>query len=509
MNRSTAACRFVTVALVAALAASCADEPATADRDYWPTNGWLTSTPEDQGMDSTVLGEMLEGIATADAGVDSVTIIRNGYMVLDTTFHPFPAATKHIIHSCTKSIVGTLIGMAIGDGLIKDVNERVVDLLPTAIPEAAGPAKADITVEHLLTMSSGLQCRDSYLYDWVGLNEMRASDDWAAHVLGLPMAEDPGTRFEYCNGSSHLLSAILSETGGSAFDYASQVLFKPLGIDDVYWPTNAAGANPGWGEIRMRPHDMAKLGYLYLNGGWWDDRRILSAGWVDAATSPQITAGTLNDSYGYQWWVDDETYSALGFGGQYIIVEPELDIVAVFTSGLAGSEFNLPRNLFDRFVVEGVVDDDPLPPDIAATERLNELMAEVSRPPEAIRPAALPILAAEVSGRRYSLDPNDGGFAWFEFDFGIDEARLLLEDPDGPIDVLVGLDGVPRLSDAWGNQWAFVGKWLTDNTFEATWQIIGRAARGTFEFTFSDTKVDFAFSVVTTGSVTHASGSRG
>ena len=143
-------------------------------------------------MDSTVLADMLEEIAAADQGIDSVTIIRNGYMVLDTTFHPFPPATKHIIHSCTKSIVGTLIGVAIGDGLIKDVNERVVDLLPAAISEAARPAKADITVEHLLTMSSGLQCRDSYLYDWVGLNEMRASDDWAVHVPGLPMVEDPG-----------------------------------------------------------------------------------------------------------------------------------------------------------------------------------------------------------------------------------------------------------------------------------------------------------------------------
>ena len=127
---------------------------------------------------------------------------------------------------------------------------------------------------------------------------MRGSSDWVQFVLDLPMVEAPGTRFEYCNSASFLLSAIIQETTGmTALDFAEEYLFGPLGIEDVIWPTSPQGINIGWGEMRLKPHDMAKFGYLYLNQGRWDDQQIVSVDWVTISTKKQIS-GTLFDGYG-------------------------------------------------------------------------------------------------------------------------------------------------------------------------------------------------------------------
>jgi CubicO group peptidase (beta-lactamase class C family) len=144
---------------------------------------------------------------------------------------------------------------------------------------------------------------------------MRQSRDWIQFMLDLPMVEEPGTRFEYCNGASSLLSAILQrESGASAPEYAAEHLFGPLGIEDVEWPSTPQGISIGWGQMRMRPYEMAKLGYLYLNGGWWEDRQVVPTGWVEASIQKQIRA-TLQDGSGYQWWVSDVGYyMALGYG---------------------------------------------------------------------------------------------------------------------------------------------------------------------------------------------------
>ncbi|MEN8115130.1 MAG: serine hydrolase, partial [Actinomycetota bacterium] len=256
-----------------AAASTTTTEPAVDSgpvRDYWPTDGWRISTPEERGMDSDTLANMIERMISEDYEIDSVTVVRNGYIVLDATFYPFPPDTGHIIHSCTKSVVGSLVGVAIDRGLLEGLDQPVVEILPDSAPSSPDALKASMTLEDVLTMTTGLQCRDSYLYRWEGLREMRASDDWAAYVLDLPMSEEPGTRFEYCNGASHLLSAIITEvTGMSALEFASEELFTPLGITDVSWPANADGVNHGWGEMVLRPHDMAKFGYLYLNGDSW------------------------------------------------------------------------------------------------------------------------------------------------------------------------------------------------------------------------------------------------
>jgi CubicO group peptidase (beta-lactamase class C family) len=332
-------------------------------------------------MDSEILADMLNEILEREHNIDSVVIIRNGSMVLDVYIYPWKPSTNHVIHSCTKSIVSVLIGIAIDKGYIDDVQQPVLSLFPERSAENIDAWKEGMTLEDLLTMSSGLDCQDSYLYRWRGLQQMRASSDWVQHMLDLPMTEEPGTRFEYCNGASFLLSAILQEaTGMNANEFAEEHLFGPLEITDVVWPGNPAGISIGWGELHMRPHDMAKIGQLYLRGGQWDGQQIVSSAWVEASTHKHIAA-TLEDGYGYQWWIDDEGFfMALGYAGQFIFVIPEKNMVVVFTSDLEETDFYTPQNLLNGFILVSAKQADSLPENPAGLARLDDLILDLATP---------------------------------------------------------------------------------------------------------------------------------
>lgn len=347
----------------------------------WPTHGWPTDVPEAQGMDSHILAAMLETIRDQNYAMDSVTVIRNGYLILDAAVYPYDSNSKHIIHSCTKSIVSILIGMAINQGYIEDVQTPVLEFFPDRTFDNLDPNKESMTLENLLTMTTGLNCRDSYLYNWGGLNQMRGKEDWIQHILDLPMAHTPGSYFEYCNGSSFLLSAIISETTGtSALEFAERSLFDRLGISDVTWPANPQGITIGWGELRMLPRDMAKIGYLYLKGGEWDGEQVVPSSWVDVSTRSHIPA-TLEDGYGYQWWVDDSGYyMALGYRGQFIFVVPEKDLVVVFTSTLSDYDFYVPQILLEGYIIPAAVSLEPLPKDPAGEASLQRLIEDLSSP---------------------------------------------------------------------------------------------------------------------------------
>jgi len=334
-------------------------------------------------MDSELLARMFARIQDQRHRIDSVTVVRNGYIVADAAVHPYRLGSKHIIHSCTKSIVSALVGIAIEEGHIEGVHQPLVLLLPSRSMANLDPRKERLTLEHLLTMTSGLDCRDSYLYRWEGLERMRASNDWTQFVLDLPMAESPGSTFEYCNGASFLLSAIIQQaTGMSTLEYAREHLFGPLGITDVDWPTSPRGIQIGWGEIRMTPHDMAKVAFLYLRKGQWEGKQVVPAAWVEDSTRKHTDA-TMQDGYGYQWWVAGAEYPAiymaLGYRGQFMFVVPERELVVVFTSDLEDRDFHLPQSLLNEFVVPAAGSTTPLPDNpsgVAALEaRIRDLAA--------------------------------------------------------------------------------------------------------------------------------------
>ena len=329
--------------------------------DYWPTSSWETASPESQGVDSELLVKMLDTIWKKYIYIDSVLVIRNGYILLDAYNYPFDSNTRHNIYSCTKSISSALIGIAIDKGYIKNINQPLINFFPKYATKNLNDEKKAITLKHLLTMTSGLYCRDSHLYRWRGLMQMRFSKDWIKFMFDLPMAEEPGTYFEYCNGVSFLLSAILQkQTGENALSFAEKNLLGPLGITNVRWPSNPQGITIGYGELQMRPRDMAKVGFLYLNNGVWDGQQIISSQWIKESTSKHIDA-TLVPGYGYQWWiVNPDIYTAIGHQGQYIMVVPKKNLVAVFTSSLAKEDFFTPLGLLSSYIVPAVKSSTPI-----------------------------------------------------------------------------------------------------------------------------------------------------
>jgi CubicO group peptidase (beta-lactamase class C family) len=298
--------------------------------EYWPTKGWRTSTPEAQGMDSQKLAQMLAAIQQQHLNFHSVLVIRNGYIVSETYFPPYRQDTTHELYSCTKSFISTLIGIALDKGSIDRVDHHMVDFFPGRTFSNLDPQKEAMTLEDVLTMRSGL--------DWQegdpAYAAMYRSPDWVKYVLDKPMAASPGSRFNYCSGCSHLLSAVLQQaTGMNTRDFAGQYLFKPLGISNVKWETDSSGIPIGGWGLQLTPRDMAKLGYLYLRGGQWEGRQIVSSNWVDTAT--QKHTNTDSDlGYGYQWWTYPSlaAYTALGRYGQTIFVVPAEDLVIVTTA---------------------------------------------------------------------------------------------------------------------------------------------------------------------------------
>jgi CubicO group peptidase (beta-lactamase class C family) len=322
---------------------------ATASTRTYPTEGWQTATPEAQGMQSQKLVEMMAHVKKNEFPIDSILIVRNGYLVLDAYFYPFSNEQKHNIMSCTKSIVSALIGIAIDKGYLQNVKQPITDFFPDNA-FAADALKKSITLENLLMMASGLKCRDSYLYRHWGFFDMRASNDWAQFVLDLPMEAAPGEKFEYCNGVSYLLSAIIQNTTKmKTFDFARTHLFEPLGITDVEWERSPQGIDVGYGAMWLKPHDMAKIGWLYLNKGRWGEKQVVPSAWVEDSTRGHINA-TLFDRYGYQWWVDSSGYyMAVGHRGQRIFVVPDKNLVAVFTGSGGRSQFL--KNMLDFYII--------------------------------------------------------------------------------------------------------------------------------------------------------------
>jgi CubicO group peptidase (beta-lactamase class C family) len=367
--------QFFLLSLIMVMMIGVGGTTLSADEDDWPIDGWPTTTPEEQGMDSALLVDMFEAIESDNPGIDSLLIVRNGKLVVESYIAPFDVESAHIIHSCTKSIVSTLIGIAIDQAYIENVDVPVLDLFPDHTFDNVDAGKEAMTLEHLLMMAGGLECRDSYLYQWGGLRRMISTDDWPQYVLDLPMEYEPGTHFEYCNGGSHTLSAIIEETTGTnTLEFAQEHLFDPLGITDIDWPADPQGINIGWGEVHLRPVDMAKIGYLFLSEGVWDDEQIVSAEWVAAATSPHIPA-TLSDNYGYQWWVDDEGYyMALGYAGQFIYVVPDQELVVVFVSDLPDRAFFYPESLLNRYIIPAADSTTPLPENADAVAELAALI---------------------------------------------------------------------------------------------------------------------------------------
>jgi CubicO group peptidase (beta-lactamase class C family) len=467
---------------------------ASFAQPFWPTRGWRTSTPEQQGMDSNKLAEAVEFILRNNVRVHSLLVIRNGFIVADAHFYPYLPNSRHDVASVTKSVTSTLIGIAIDKGIIKDVSQPALGLFTDRKAANLDEHKKTMTVEHLLLMESGLACVNSPTEET--LFRMMESPDWIQFMLDLPMSDAPGTRFVYNSGAVHLLSAIVRKTAGmNALEFARRHLFEPLGITDVIWPLDPRGEdNHGWGDLQLRPHDMAKIGYLFLNNGRWEGKQVLSARGVQAATQRRVSL-VNGESYGYLWWMPGRPpglIEARGRGGQRIIIWPERKIVIVFTGG------GFEPGRVGSFLIEAVKSDQPLAPDPGGVSRLESSIKRAAEPPTAAKGegTALPETAKVISGKRFVLEPNPRGVQSLTLTFK-DQGEAVLNlalvpgVSDKPqLEFRLGLDGVPRLAPGrFDIPVACKGVWKTQDTFVVEIDEVGNINRFSLELTFWDGQV--------------------
>jgi CubicO group peptidase (beta-lactamase class C family) len=309
---------------------------------------WPRSTPNEQGIDSKRLVELVELIQDGKEFPDlhSLLIVRNGHLIVEEYFRDYSADKLHTLQSVSKSFTSALIGIAIERGEIMGVDEKVLDFFTEMrIIKNMDKRKTSMRLQDLLTMRSGTDYHEGYTgspHDT--LNSLDSG--WDQFYLDRPMVHDPGTHFQYDSGGVILMSSMLkNRTGLHADGYALKNLFKPLEITKVRWFKNREGHPHTGGGLYLIPKDMAKLGLLYLNDGEWGGTQVVPAFWVKESVKKHVNLKREDPGvvgYGYLWWLlspDPDgnrielIYAAMGFRAQYIFVIPEHDMVVVVTGG--------------------------------------------------------------------------------------------------------------------------------------------------------------------------------
>lgn len=322
---------------------------------------WVTSSPEEQGMATGKLEAMMAYIDEHDMAVDSIVVVRHGRIVFEEYGPGYAPGKRHQLYSVTKNVTSMLIGIAIDQGWIEGLDVPITELLPDYTPANPDPRREQITLEHLLTMSDGIDWREHdfpYEDQRNTVSQMGASADAVQFILDRPMARAPGEVRAYNSGASVLLGAILEEaTGRNLVSFAREVLFDPIGIGTVYWEQTSGGHYQTGGGLHMTPRDMARLGYLMLHNGRWDGQRILSADWVARSTTSYYQAyGPIG--YGYQWWIlpEGQGYRADGLYQQHIYVLPKADMVVVSTADMRGASLYRVDGLVNTFILPACTD---------------------------------------------------------------------------------------------------------------------------------------------------------
>jgi len=354
--------------------------PAQPQQQRWPTAGWAASTPDEQGLERSSF-EALDGrIRAGDFGlIDRMVVVRNGYLVVNERyrndyrqisrgrtgtlgcgidacddpadvhefnyyhpdFHPYyQGRDVHSLQSVTKSVTSALIGIAIGRGEVSGVDAPLLSFFTDYDLSRVDTRLREATLDDLLTMRSGIEWHESDrpLDETNTTWQLEVSQDWIQFTLDQPMDAAPGEKWVYNSGGSHLMSGIIRKaTGQWATEYAESHLFGPLGITDYHWKRTPRGYPDTEGGLYLEAEQLAKIGYLYLNDGVWEGRRILPEGWVAASTARRVErVNPQGWGYGYQWWRLDRdgttVWAGLGFGGQFLYVLPEHDLVGVVNS---------------------------------------------------------------------------------------------------------------------------------------------------------------------------------
>ncbi|WP_303317966.1 serine hydrolase [Flavivirga abyssicola] len=310
-------------------------------------DGWKTNDLQSQNIDSTLIIKLFNQLQIKENKIHSVLLVKNDQIIIEEYFGENSVNNQHDLRSATKSITSILMGIAVDKGFVKNVNDPISKYLNSLVPtKNLDERKKEITIEHLLTMSTGLDCNDWDKKSKGQEDKIYKKNDWLQYFLNLPMINKPGTVSNYCTIGQILATEIISQTSGITIDkFAEKYLFNPLGINNVNWGhTSKKEIIPSGKRLYMTSRDMAKIGQLILNKGKWNGKQVVSEKWIEKSTTPKTKITGID--YGYLWWnipfkANGKIFAsktATGNGGQYIMVLPELDMVAIFTGGAYNSQ---------------------------------------------------------------------------------------------------------------------------------------------------------------------------
>ena len=288
---------------------------------------FVRATPESQGISSDLFAALLRELdASKDTDMHHFMALRHGKVICECNFAPYPKGMWHITHSMCKSITGMAIGMLIEEEKLK-LDENIYDIFPDHINAFSKIFRPVITVENLLTMTSGVTFNESGIV---------SGNDWLGSFLNASVNGKPGTEFQYNSLNTYVLSAIVTKrTGETLTEYLTQRLFGPLGITKYYWETCPKGITKGGWGLFLCAEDMAKLGQLYLQRGKWNGQQLVSEYWIEISTARHLKTQNDTYGYGYQLWMEQRpgSFEYNGMLGQNVIIYPDMDMVLVTNAG--------------------------------------------------------------------------------------------------------------------------------------------------------------------------------
>lgn len=314
-----------------------------------------TATLEEAGLNSDSIDILLEAVATTPhRDFRGLVVIKDNHLVIEEYYNTFWRNTVHDIRSAGKSVTALLLGIAIKEGLIENLDQNVYDLFSKEKNPTINEDYQKITLRHLLDMSSGLDADTDdpqtvgQAGNWMGL------DDWKAYLLNVPLVAQPGQNWVYADIHAVLIGLAIEEAAGMSLrDYAHKKLFGPLGIEQVYWYTNAANQTGAAGNLYITALDFAKLGLLVVNEGKWGDTQLIEASFIKELIShKKFDLSPIADSYGMLWYKSTRTVNgkpldylfASGNGGNHLVVVPAENMVIALTSSAYGPGYGQGRS---------------------------------------------------------------------------------------------------------------------------------------------------------------------
>ena len=457
-------------------------------------DGLARAAPETRGVAPAAIQAFLDDAARLGVELNSFMIWRGGAVIAEGSWWPYGPARRHMMHSATKSFLSAGVGLALSEGRFA-LEDRVVSFFPDELPTAVSANLARMTVEDLLTQTSG-HAQGASGSIWRGI-----ATSWIAEFFKIPVVYAPGSTFKYTSANSFMLSAILSRTTGqTAHDYLEPRFLRPLGVSGLTWDLGPGNLNPGGNGISCRTADLLKLAVVHLQQGVWDGRQLLPADWVRQATTPQ-----RGNPHGYHWWMGPGgSYYAYGIFGQFAVVLPEHDAVLAVTAATPPGEETLRSLIWRHFpaIFEASRQvPTATPKDAALPKRWARLRL---LPP--LQPAGSPT-AARVSGKTFAAEPNEDGVSAMRLEFASGRCVFHLQDGRGAHTLEVGLadwlEGDTTISGAplhhgyepESLRVVAAGRWLDPDCFEMTWQFVESSFRDRVVLRFSGDVLSFDRSV--------------